>query len=768
MLEISIKDGKIYSYIRDKWLVCTPEEKVRQEFVCKLVNDFGYPLDAMEEEYKPDMEARGIRSTRADLAVYRTPEERKKNYNAFIVVEFKAENVKIRIRDFYQGTEYANKLHAQFLILHNAHETNFYAVDQKMIPNREDAFTQIATIPKYEEINNTKKIEEIKKQTKTFSREEFTKMLRVCHNIIRNNDKLSPEAAFDEISKILFMKIRFERDKKGVQVFTIQEYKRQKAIDEEYNKNRGIKDPIPFMQTLFNDTKRDFKNDHLFDEHEVIKIRENSFEQIIEKLQIYNLSDTSDDVKGIAFEQFLGTTFRGELGQFFTPRTIVNFMTEILDPQEGELVCDPCCGSGGFLISVFDYVKEKIERDIQERKDKVKADLTAEYPEDMSEDQQIELNERIDKVFKQLNRELEHIHADNPSKYSRLDILSYKSIFGTDANPRMARTSKMNMIMHGDGHGGVHHHDGLININGIFEGRFDVILTNPPFGSSVDKEQYINWDDIENDQERIKQYKEEYGNDYEKQLKELQRIADIIPGDDKKSKKQKSLLNFYETGKMSALTEVLFIERCLRLLKPGGRMGIVLPEGVLNNSNLQKVREYFEGQAKIILICSIPQDVFIKAGATVKPSLVFLKKFTKEESEQYNTVVGKARKTVDEKYIGTIQAIEDEYNTKLITKAIYNTRMKQVELKKQEEMKPLIKEWFDYQIPIAKVEKAGITTTGAPCENELDDVLSEYRAYNAKNPLWDVKGALWDYILSDDLTVSKFDLKKQVVVGDLI
>ena len=219
---------------------------------------------------------------------------------------------------------------------------------------------------------------------------------------------------------------------------------------------------------------------------------------------------------------------------------------------------------------------------------------------------------------------------------------------------------------------------------------------------------------------------------------------------------------------MSALTEVLFIERCLRLLKPGGRMGIVLPEGVLNNSNLQKVREYFEGQAKIILICSIPQDVFIKAGATVKPSLVFLKKFTKEESEQYNTVVGNARKTVDEKYIGTIQAIEDEYDTKLITKAIYNARMKQVELKKQEEIKPLIKEWFDYQIPIAKVEKAGITTTGAPCENELNDVLSEYMAYNIQNPLWKIKGALWDYILSEDLIVSKLDIEKQVVIGDLM
>ena len=248
----------------------------------------------------------------------------------------------------------------------------------------------------------------------------------------------------------------------------------------------------------------------------------------------------------------------------------------------------------------------------------------------------------------------------------------------------------------------------------------------------------------------------------------MQRIANIVPGEDKKLKKEKSLLNFYETGKMSALTEVLFIERCLRLLKPGGRMGIVLPEGVLNNSNLQKVREYFEEQAKIILICSIPQDVFIKAGATVKPSLVFLKKFTKEESEQYNTVVGNARKTVDEKYIGTIQAIEDEYNTKLITKAIYNAKMKQVELKKQEEIKPLIKEWFDYQIPIAKVEKAGITTTGAPCENELNDVLSEYRAYNIQNPLWEIKGALWDYILSEDLIVSKLDIEKQVVIGDLM
>jgi type I restriction enzyme M protein len=110
---------------------------------------------------------------------------------------------------------------------------------------------------------------------------------------------------------------------------------------------------------LFEQTKEDFKDDDLFEPNEIIRIRENSFEAIVEELQIYNLSTTSDDVKGIAFEQFLGKTFRGELGQFFTPRTIVDFIVEVLDPQESEVICDPCCGSGGFLIKAFEYVRVK-------------------------------------------------------------------------------------------------------------------------------------------------------------------------------------------------------------------------------------------------------------------------------------------------------------------------------------------------------------------------------------------------------------------------
>ena len=185
------------------------------------------------------------------------------------------------------------------------------------IPKR---LEEIIDIPDATKANNQKEIDKLLKQTKAFSRDEFSRLLFKCHNIIRNNDKLSPEAAFDEISKILFIKIRFERENSKNQIFSLDTFKKDKESYERY-KPQGGED---FYQFLFTQTKQQFANDHLFDDNAKIEIRENSFEQIVKELEIYNLSTTSDDVKGIAFEQFLGKTFRGELGQFFTPRTIVD------------------------------------------------------------------------------------------------------------------------------------------------------------------------------------------------------------------------------------------------------------------------------------------------------------------------------------------------------------------------------------------------------------------------------------------------------------
>ena len=736
MLEVKREKGKIYSHIRERWLVETPEELVRQQFVCLLVNYFEYPFSVMREEYKTDHSGRGVRSTRADIVIFKSVEDKEKNHNAYVVIECKPETVKIMLDDFYQGTEYAGKTRAQFLILHNSKETNYYSVNLDIIPNNDDAFKQITTIPKFSEIGDAKKVEEIKNKAKAFTRREFTDLLLACHNIIRNNDKLSPEAAFDEISKILFIKINYERLEQGKMIFSLAEYLRRKGISEESDRINYRKGP-PYMQTLFEQTKEHFHEDQLFEENDKINIRENSFEAILKKLEIYNLSDTSDDIKGIAFEEFLGKTFRGELGQFFTPRSVVDFMVEILEPEEGEILCDPTCGSGGFLIKSFDYIRHNIEQNIKAEKKRLRQAIeVGDNFDSIPEEEQIATQLKVENMHAKLNRELNHL-----AEGSRMFHLSHQCIFGTDANPRMARVSKMNMIMHGVGHGGVYHHDGLLNIHGVYEERFDVILTNPPFGARIDKHLRIT------DQE----------------------IADAKDFGQKHYKKNdgtnKTVLGVFDTGSMSALTEVLFMERCLRLLKKGGRMGLVLPEGVLNITHLQKVREYFEGKAKIILICSIPQDVFVAAGATVKASLVFFKRFTQEEEEQYAAVTRRAREEVRVSYEGEIFELTGELsmlNEKAKDKSRDKAeiRMKIREITKRlaaienaiiEKAKPLVKEYFDYEIPIAMVEDAGITSTGAKStNNQLTPLQKEFKEYRASNQLWQENHSIISYAIKEN------------------
>lgn len=644
---------------------------------------------------------------------------------------------------------------------------------------------EIIDIPNASIINDQKKIDKLLSQTKAFSRDEFAKLLFKCHCIIRNNDKLSPEAAFDEISKILFMKIRYERNPDEDVLFSLEKFQKdERHFEKNIKKHLPKEAQIPYMQYLFKATKDEFAEDKLFEPYETIKIKQYSFEQIVKELEKYNLSATSDDVKGIAFEQFLGTTFRGELGQFFTPRTIVDFMVEVLDPQEGETICDPTCGSGGFLIKAFEYVRDKIEKDVEQYKKDLKAKLFNEEYEKLPEKEQLEVNEKYSDYIKKLTIDISvpnksYHNQSEAEKNRRISRLSSSCIYGTDANPRMARTSKMNMIMHGDGHGGVHHHDGLINVNGIFENRFDVILTNPPFGARVEKSQTLTSTDIDIpikldlsilEDENIKKqissisdsevqakllhYYERYGIEY---LQKLNQLNDDI------YKKQK-VLDRFKLGKVSGLTEVLFMERCLNLLKPGGRMGIVLPEGVLNGSALQKVRDFFESSAKILLITSIPQDVFIASGATIKPSLLFFKKFTKEEEKQYNDIVNQVKKEIDEKYKIEILEIDNQLSN---DKKAHQKALKEIEKQKEQEFETIgrekIKELFDYQIPIVQVEKAGITTTGAKCENELVDVANEFKTYRQENNLWQDNKLDVSYKLVNNNLVRVINGEEQVI-----
>ncbi|MDE7022567.1 MAG: N-6 DNA methylase [Lachnospiraceae bacterium] len=209
-------------------------------------------------------------------------------------------------------------------------------------------------------------------------------------------------------------------------------------------------------------------------------------------------------------------------------------------------------------------------------------------------------------------------------------------------------------------------------------------------------------------------------------------------------------------------------------MKKGGRMGMVLPEGVLNTANLQKVREYFEGKAKIILICSIPQDVFIAAGATVKPSLVFMKRFTEEEEKSYQKCVLKARAEIRKRYHNEIVSLEGERKLILensVADKSENRRkmkdidksLKKIEMKILEEAKPLIKEYFDYEIPIAMIKDAGITTTGASSkDNQLPQLQEEYKEYRIKNKLWKTIQKSISYKMETDGRIVKMLEGKEV------
>jgi len=373
-LELQINGNKIFAPLLGKELIMTPEEHVRQKYICRLVNHYEYTLEQMAQEVKLTGSKRGTGRASADIVIWRSKEDKLKKLNPIIVVECKADYITIKSEDYYQGQNYARFANAPFFVTTNEKETKVFKVNLAVTPKT--LSDEILDIPNAKEANSNDKIQKLLEQTKAFERDEFSKLLFQCHNVIRNNDKLSPEAAFDEISKILFMKIRYERNPDEDNIFTLKQFEKQES---NYEKNirpvnvkrNGPKDDIPYMDYWFELTKDEFEEDELFDVNDKIRIKQGSFKEIVKKLQKYNLSTTSDDVKGIAFEQFLGGTFRGELGQFFTPRTVVDFIVEVLDPQEDEVMCDPCCGSGGFLIKAFEYVREKIENDIKLEKDKV-------------------------------------------------------------------------------------------------------------------------------------------------------------------------------------------------------------------------------------------------------------------------------------------------------------------------------------------------------------------------------------------------------------
>ena len=709
-LEVLSGDGLIKSPIRNKYLVETPEERVRQTYLVTLVNEYGYTLDQIDEEVS--VIGRGAGQSRADFVIWRTAQDKTNKKPPQIIIECKSDNVTIRAKDYYQGEHYARMVDAPFFVTHNSRETRFWRVRKDKMPGY---IEEIENIPHAEA--SDREIEELIAKLKVFKEDEFANLLHQCHNVIRNRDHLDPAAAFDEIAKILFVKTWVEREMRRKQ-------QRENLFSADWLDTQLGDDPL---ETLFKQTREAYGRDQIFDREERLNLKPATGREIVRLLERYNLSDTSEDIKGIAFERFLGRTFRGEIGQFFTPRSIVEFMVRMVEPREGDVVCDPASGSGGFLIRFFEIVREQIYSDVDreyrafgEQLDKLQLS---------DEEKASRLRAKYDEL---------QVTIDQTRTNSRLWRLANRCIYGCDANDRMARTSKMNMIMHGDGHGGVHHHNGFINVNGIFEGRFDIILTNPPFGANVEPSDRVTPRDVYVPDEQYRHYIEWYGEAYREAQLQVQQAAE----DNKpiaslfELPRRGGATNDEKLGKIK--TEILFIERCLALLRPGGRLGIVLPEGIFNNPSLAYVREFCEDRAFIKAVVSLPQETFNSAGATVKASLLFVQKFTEEETADFRSKYGAATVEIDDKYQQIIDVetkrLQAEINAARKAKNPSLLKEAQSELRKYErrmaelksrEARQLLKQRFPYPIFLYEAEHVGITGTGQQdtCELYYDEKL---------------------------------------------
>lgn len=733
-LQVRVENGRIFCPLvrkKNQWLLHKPEEEVRQRVVCRLVNEYGYELDQMSQELAVVKGQRGTGRSRADIGVWPSKADREASKrNLVLVVECKAETVKVVPDDYYQGLNYAAWANANFFVTTNEKETRYFRVNKETLPNRLEEQDEILEIPKAADLADARKLADLLTRTKTFSRDEFQKLLFRCHDVLRDNDAIMNADAFDEISKVLFMKIRHER-KAGTSVFTEARFKDLRKSDADMRSEKARRDK-PFYQHLFDQTKEEFEDALIFAANDSLRMGESSFLQIVRLLEKYNLSDTSDDVKGIAFEEFLGKTFRDGLGQFFTPRVLVNFMVSVLDPQEGELVCDPCCGTGGFLIKVFEHIRARIEHDIQAAKDRCKTSILGKDFDNVDEAEQAARSERVQRAFGQLNPDLQPTN-----QAGRIYDLSSRRIYGTDKEARSARTAKMNMIMHGDGHVGVHQHEGLLDVNGIRRGLFDVIFTNPPFGQT---------------------------------LRRTLEVAESQPTFAGKEIAEIKLLDLYELGEKSTKIQHIFLERCVNLLKPGGRMGIVLPEGFFNNPDEQDIRNWAEGRARICLIVSIPAEVFASTGATVKTSLLFLRKFTDTEAVAWEKETAKARAAAEarhadekakllaerdalktEKYSTRKELAAEERVCRAQRRKEIDAALRLIEQGIADETRAAVKRALDYDVPVAQVEFAGLTATGGTCDNNLPALATEFAAYRTAQHLWKTPAAVrYDYALGKD------------------
>lgn len=406
------------------------EEDVKIKFLIPFLREHGYDEKCIDYEVTVEVqEGRKRKKIFADAVVYSSAQRAA----PLLLCETKHPHEPLSKSVREQAISYARLLEriAPLVLITNGSQTQvFHALSKKRIgklPNRSELDKDILKF-----VLSPEQREALRREAKheLFIIDDvktFKGILRSCHNEIRNNEGMDRTAAFDEMSKVMFCKLYEEKENPKGNRF------RASVYDDSLKRLN-----VDVVQKILDEAKSKPGYSEIFTSDARILLKDRTTKKLVSFLENYDLSLTSFDVKGEAFEYFLGETFTGGLGEYFTPRNVVEFMVEAVDPKIGEKIIDPFCGTGGFLIYAFEAVSDKIRLN------------------DFSEDEK------------------------NKWRYR----LSNESLYGTDWKERTSQACKMNMMVHGDGSSGVFMHDGFADVpEKIEEDMFDLCITNPPFGS---------------------------------------------------------------------------------------------------------------------------------------------------------------------------------------------------------------------------------------------------------------------------------------------
>ena len=544
------KDGYIFDFISGKEIKATPEElQATQVFSKRLFDEYEYPIEVIQ--------------TRPQYFVRRTPSGKtKKDYPIDIAVFNSGSRVESDLIGIVECKKKTRKDGLEQLKLYmdmcssvvwgvwfnGEEQINI----QKIRKDGDILYQELPNIPK-----RGQRIEDIGKYKRKDLRpaKDLKSHFKVINNYLYGNmkkDDTSTRNRAKQIINLLFCKIYDEQ-------YT--------GMNEEVTFRAGVNEDKEIVakriKELFTQVKSRFND--VFEEEDVITLDPDSIVFSIGQIQELCITESERDVIGDAFEVFVAKALKDEDGQFFTPRNVIKMMVDVIDPNEKSIIIDPACGTGGFLIESLRHVWSKLDtKAIQ-----------------------------LGWSKKRIDDEKQYIATTN--------------FRGIDKDSFVAKVTKAYMAIIGDGRGGVFCENSLEDVqewspkcqDKIDLGKFDIVFTNPPFGSKIPiREEKI-----------LKQYNFGHKWKFNKKIDKWEKQAELN-----------------NKGKKAGVEpQILFIERCLQFLKIGGKIGIVLPDGIYGNDKLGYIREFLKTHTKVLAIIDVPSETF-QPNTSTKTTILIAEK----------------------------------------------------------------------------------------------------------------------------------------------